>query len=75
MRLTLTHVEVSIPRGTLTAAFESELDRLLHDGFGWTGRTTVAQRAFGIEPVSAGGGTVKVKNEVVIEFRIVARTK
>ena len=40
-----------------------------------TGRTTIAQRAFGIEPVSAGGGTVKVKNEVVIEFRIVARTK
>jgi len=43
MRLTLTHVEVSIPRSTLTAAFESDLDRLLHDGFGWTGRTTVAE--------------------------------
>jgi len=25
--------------------------------------------------VSAGGGTVKVKNEVGIEFRIVARVK
>jgi len=40
-----------------------------------TGRTLVAQRAFGIEPVSAGGGTVKVKNEVGVEFRIVARLR
>jgi len=40
-----------------------------------TGRATVAQRAFGIEPVSAGGGTVKVKDEVGIDFRIVARPK
>jgi polyisoprenoid-binding protein YceI len=40
-----------------------------------TGKTAVAQRAFGIEPVSAGGGTVKVKNEVAIEFKIVARAK
>ena len=40
-----------------------------------TGRAVVAQRAFGIEPVSAGGGTVKVKNEVGVEFRIVARPR
>ena len=40
-----------------------------------SGRTALAQRAFGIEPVAAGGGTVKVKNEVGIEFRIVARVK
>ena len=40
-----------------------------------SGRTGLAQRAFGIEPVTAGGGTVKVKNEVGIEFRIVARQK
>jgi len=40
-----------------------------------TGRASVAQRAFGIEPVSAGGGTVKVKNEVGIDFKIVARAK
>jgi polyisoprenoid-binding protein YceI len=40
-----------------------------------TGRTAVVQRAFGIEPVSAGGGTVKVKNEVGIDFKIVARAK
>jgi polyisoprenoid-binding protein YceI len=40
-----------------------------------SGRTTVAQRAFGIEPVSAGGGTVKVKNEVGLDFKIVARER
>jgi len=40
-----------------------------------SGRTALAQRAFGIEPVSAGGGTVKVKNELGIEFRIVARAR
>ena len=40
-----------------------------------SGRTTLAQRAFGMEPVTAGGGTVKVKNEVGVEFRIVARVK
>jgi polyisoprenoid-binding protein YceI len=40
-----------------------------------SGRASVGQRAFGIEPVSAGGGTVKVKNEVDIEFRIVARAR
>jgi polyisoprenoid-binding protein YceI len=40
-----------------------------------TGRAVVAQRAFGIEPVSAGGGTVKVKNELGVEFRIVARRR
>ena len=40
-----------------------------------SGRAALVQRAFGMEPVSAGGGTVKVKNEVGIEFRIVARVK
>jgi len=40
-----------------------------------SGRTTLAQRPFGIEPVTAGGGTVKVKNDVGVEFRIVARVK
>ena len=40
-----------------------------------TGRLPLAQRAFGIEPVSAGGGTVKVKNEVGIEFKIVGRAR
>jgi polyisoprenoid-binding protein YceI len=48
---------------------------LAGDTLAASGRTTLAQRAFGIEPVSAGGGTVKVKNELGIEFRIVARAR
>ena len=40
-----------------------------------SGKTTLGQRLFGIEPVSAGGGTVKVKNELGIEFRVVARAR
>jgi polyisoprenoid-binding protein YceI len=40
-----------------------------------SGKATLAQRLFGIEPVSAGGGTVKVKNELGIEFRVVARAR
>ena len=37
----------------------------------YTGTAAFKQRAFGIEPVSAGGGTVKVKDELKIEFDIV----
>jgi polyisoprenoid-binding protein YceI len=51
-------VRVELSEGTLTAS----------------GRIALAQRAFGIEPVSAGGGTVKVKNELAIEFKVVARS-
>jgi polyisoprenoid-binding protein YceI len=39
-----------------------------------TGRTTVRQTDFGIKPVTAGAGTVKVKDEVEIVFTIVAGT-
>jgi len=38
-----------------------------------SGKATLGQKAFGIEPVSAGGGTVKVKNELGIEFKLVGR--
>jgi len=38
-----------------------------------TGKTVLRQADFGMKPVSAGGGTVKVKNEVEIDYRIVAR--
>jgi polyisoprenoid-binding protein YceI len=38
-----------------------------------TGSTTVRQTLFGIEPVTAGAGTIKVKDEVEIVFTIVAR--
>jgi polyisoprenoid-binding protein YceI len=35
------------------------------------GSATVSQRAFGIKPISAGGGTVNVKDEVKVDFDIV----
>jgi len=38
-----------------------------------TGRAEVAQKRFGIRPVSAGAGLVKVKNELEVEFHFVAR--
>ena len=34
------------------------------------GSATVSQRAFGINPISAGGGTVNVKNDVKVDFDI-----
>jgi polyisoprenoid-binding protein YceI len=37
-----------------------------------TGKATVKQTDFGIRPVNAGGGTVKVKDEVELVFTIVA---
>ena len=37
-----------------------------------TGEATVRQSDFGIRPVSAGGGTVRVKDEVEVTFSIVA---
>jgi len=37
----------------------------------YTGRTTLRQTDFGITPVSVAGGTVKVKDEITIDFDIV----
>ncbi|HET7745868.1 MAG TPA: YceI family protein [Vicinamibacteria bacterium] len=40
-----------------------------------TGRMTVRHDDFGMKPVSAGAGTVKVKNEVEVAFRLVALSR
>ena len=37
----------------------------------YTGRSTIKQTDFGINPVSVGGGIVKVKNELDIQFVVV----
>jgi polyisoprenoid-binding protein YceI len=37
------------------------------------GKYTLKQTDYGIKPYSAGGGTIKVKNEVVVNFNIVAK--
>ena len=40
---------------------------------GYTGWTKIKQTQFGIQPVSAAGGAIKVKDELQIEFFIVAK--
>ncbi len=52
-----TRVEVSLKDPSLTA----------------TGTTRIRQTDFGMTPVTAGGGTVRVKDEVDVVFRVVAR--
>jgi hypothetical protein len=39
----------------------------------YTTHTVLKQTDFGIKPLSIGGGTIKVKNEVEIDFQILAR--
>jgi len=40
-----------------------------------TGKTVLRQEDFGMHPVSAGGGTVKVKNEIDVSYSFVARAR
>jgi polyisoprenoid-binding protein YceI len=42
-------------------------------GDSWTTHTVLKQTDFGITPISIGGGMIKVKNEVGIDFQIFAR--
>jgi len=44
------------------------------DGEHYRGAATLKQRDFGIVPVSLAGGTVKVKDEVKIEFDVVLKS-
>jgi polyisoprenoid-binding protein YceI len=47
--------------------------RLSDDGLTATGKATVRQTLFGIRPVTAGAGTVRVKDDVEVVFTVVAR--
>jgi len=42
-------------------------------GESWTTHTVLKQTDFGITPISIGGGIIKVKNELEIDFQIFAR--
>jgi len=42
-------------------------------GDAYTGHTVLKQTDFGIKPISVGGGAVKVKNEIEIDFEIYAK--
>ncbi len=59
--------------GTLTLHGVSKTVRLnvTKDGNAYVAHTTLKQTDYGIKPVSVGGGMVKVKDQVDIEFRIV----
>jgi polyisoprenoid-binding protein YceI len=58
----------------VTRALEVPVDvRLTADGLRASGRATVRQKDFGIEPVTAGAGTVRVKDEVDVVFSVTAR--
>jgi hypothetical protein len=47
---------------------------VVRQGGTYRGSVEVKQRDFGIEPISVAGGTVKVKDQLKIEFEVVART-
>lgn len=40
------------------------------NGDAYTGRVTLKQTDFGIKPITVGGGLIKIKNEIDIEFQI-----
>jgi polyisoprenoid-binding protein YceI len=42
-------------------------------GGSWTTHTVLKQTDFGIKPISIGGGMIKVKNELELDFQIFAR--
>ncbi len=42
-------------------------------GEAYTGHAVIKQTDFGIKPVSVAGGTIKVKNELSIDFKVFAR--
>jgi polyisoprenoid-binding protein YceI len=42
-------------------------------GESWTTHTVLKQTDFGIKPISIGGGVIKVKNEVEIDFQVFGR--
>lgn len=44
-------------------------------GGAWTGHTTLKQTDFGLKPISIGGGMIKVRNEIEIDFQIYASGK
>jgi YceI-like domain len=46
-----------------------------HENGHYKGSTTLRQTDFAISPISIAGGTVKVKDEITIEFDIVARDR
>ncbi len=55
---------------TLHGATEPVQVEVRRSGDAYTGRVSIKQTDFGIKPISVGGGLVKVKDELEIEFQI-----
>ena len=60
-------------RLTLHGETHNVVVSVARDGDRYRGTATVKQTAFGIKPIAVAGGTVKVKDDVRIEFDIVTR--
>jgi polyisoprenoid-binding protein YceI len=58
---------------TLHGVSKGVVMTVAQDGEAYTGQVGVKQTDFSMKPVSVGGGLVKVKDEVEIDFRIVTR--
>jgi hypothetical protein len=64
-----------IVRGDLTLHGQThpvKVEAKGHDGH-YTGSARLSQKDFGITPVSIAGGSVKVKDEILVEFEIFAK--
>jgi polyisoprenoid-binding protein YceI len=61
--------------GNLTLHGQTEVItvQVQRENEGYTGRTQIKQTQFGIQPVSAAGGAIKVKDELQIEFFIATK--
>jgi len=56
-----------------TDARATKTNRLERQNGGYRGSGQLRQKDFGITPVSVAGGSVKVKDEVRIEFDIIGK--
>lgn len=69
--LTITgELELHGVKGSLTFPAQARIE---NGNLTVTGTIQIKQRDYGIEPISAVGGSVKVRNELGIEFSIVAK--
>jgi polyisoprenoid-binding protein YceI len=57
---------------TLRGVSKPVIASVQRKGEAYVGQAVLRQTAFGIKPISAGGGTVKVKDELQIAFHIVS---
>jgi hypothetical protein len=48
--------------------------KVVHDQGHYKGSASLKQTAFGITPITIAGGTVKVKDEIAVDFDIVTRS-